>query len=287
MTRHWFSSASSPERAGLSFLGKNTLAIVPGAGSYFHLGVLLVDVELAEDEAARPPEGCGRCRACLDACPTGALEAAHRIDARRCVSYLTIEFDGIVPRDLRAALEPVSLAVTSAVRVSVQSLRQHDAARCRARAGGVLARAVARGATQLIGNRLPPARPSHCAAARDQKAAGANAAIALGNTGSSAAVPLLAAVLAEDRPVLVQVHAAWGARRALVPTWPCGGRHRARRAAEPPQPGGPRGDSCGAHARSARRRLSERVRCRPPLVTGARICPAAPMPPPMHIETIA
>lgn len=89
-------------RAGLGFQGKNTLLISPGVGSYTVLGELLLSIELPAGEPTAPR--CGACRHCLDVCPTGALLDAYRLDARRCISYLTIEHKGHIAAELRAGM---------------------------------------------------------------------------------------------------------------------------------------------------------------------------------------
>jgi epoxyqueuosine reductase len=90
-------------RAGIGFVGKNTNLLQPQRGSWFFLSEILFDLELpADDEPVKI--SCGTCHRCLDACPTDAFAGPYQLDARRCISYLTIEHKGAIPFELRAGM---------------------------------------------------------------------------------------------------------------------------------------------------------------------------------------
>lgn len=198
------------ERGGLGFVAKNTMLIAPGLGSYIVLGELLVDAELAPTAPEELPKPrCGKCHACIDACPTHAFVDAYVLDARRCISYLTIEHHGPIPRELRASIGTWVFGCDICQEVCPFNAGAGEPAEPLLQPRSVehalpdLVALAGKGANQLRQlvkrtalRRVPPAALLR------------NVAVALGNTHSADAVPALVGLLAHREP-LVRAHAVW------------------------------------------------------------------------------
>ena len=224
---------AAAERAGLGFAAKSTMTIIPGVGSYVMLGELLVDAEIEADVPMAPR--CGTCRLCLDACPTGAIVDAHVVDARRCISYLTIECSGPVPRELR----PLIGARVFGCDVCQDVCPFNASAESKPSAPEFAARPnlAAPDLIQLL--ELGSARYRQLvkgtALRRTHRAQLArNAAIALGNSKDPRAVIPLARAVAAHPSGLVRGHAAWAlaqlgsqAREHALPVLTCASAHDA------------------------------------------------------------
>jgi len=203
-------------RAGLGWFGRNTMLIQPRRGSFYFLGVLLLDVEMEYDEPFAK-EHCGRCSACVDACPTGALlgrdeTGAPRMDARRCISYLTIELKGPIPRELRPLIGNRIYGCDICQEVCPWNRfaepTRDEALMVREGLDGPsliewMAMSQEEFSRRFKGS--PIKRAKRCGLLR-------NVAVALGNWGSPEAVPALAAALNDAEP-LVRGHAAWALGR--------------------------------------------------------------------------
>lgn len=201
------------ERAGIGFVGKNACLIVPGLGSHVFLGCVITDAELPPGERVR--EGCGSCTRCLEACPTGAFRGPRVLDARRCISYLTIEHEGPVEPSLRPLLEDWVFGCDVCQDVCPYNQGRakaapHDAAFSRhPRFDGLHAEALLRMPEAEFLTRMegsPLRRAGRESMAR-------NVAHALGNRGARLHLPVLAEAAERDDSPVVREAAAWAAGR--------------------------------------------------------------------------
>ena len=195
-------------RAGLGFTGKNTNTLT-SIGSWVFLGQLITDLDLAPD---RPlTRSCGSCRACIPACPTGAISPEYVLDSNKCIAYLTIEHRGPIPRDLRPLMGDWLFGCDICQDVCPVNLRRAAPARAPL--------------SEPVNTRLDLADLLEMdQAAFDERFAGSpirraklvgmqrNACIALGNLRAAHAVPALAKAL-QNAPPLVRGHAAWALGR--------------------------------------------------------------------------
>jgi epoxyqueuosine reductase len=198
------------ERGGLGFVAKNTMLIAPGLGSYVVLGELLVDAELAPTapaEIAKPR--CGSCRACLDACPTGAFVDAYVLDARKCISYLTIENEGPIPVELRPQIGTWVFGCDICQEVCPFNAGVGEApdAMLRPRTGEHALPDLVALATKNT-NQLRQFVKRTALRRVSRESLLRNVAVALGNTGSTDAIPALEHLL-EHKSELVREHAQW------------------------------------------------------------------------------
>lgn len=215
------------QRAGLGWFGKNTMLLLPGAGSWALLCEAILDVELEPDRPVG--KSCGACRRCLDVCPTGALVAPGVLDNARCISFLTIELKERIPRHLRPLLGAWIFGCDDCQEVCpvnrkplpgrIAALRAYDDEAAFPQLLPLLTltdeafRARYRGTAVLRAKRWGLQR---------------NACVALGNAGDPVAIPALARIVADESThPIVREHATWAlgrfpqraARHALERAW--------------------------------------------------------------------
>ena len=220
---------AAANRAGIGWFGKNTNILTPQFGSWVFLGQVITDLELEPDAPLK--KSCGSCVRCIEDCPTGAIVAPYVVDNARCISYLTIENRGPIPRELRPLMQdwvfgcdicqdvcPVNRKAQTAGQPipSPNAPRRHGASKGSGQAAGMafldllelLEMSEADFRSRFAGT--PVMRAKRAGMQR-------NACVALGNLGPSliedgAAIPALGRVLRQREP-LVRGHAAWALGR--------------------------------------------------------------------------
>lgn len=215
-------------QAGLGFVGKNTLLINPGMGSYLFLGEILVDLELDYDNPAsesgatcagsKPGESkrigtCGNCTRCLEICPTHAFPAAYVLDSNRCISYLTIEHKEDIPVELRPLLgnwiygcdecQEICPWVRRYSRPTRETFLQYDPDRAAPKLLDLMALDEAAFQQRFKGSPIKRAK---------RRGLLRNVAVALGNWGNPEALPALKIAAADPEP-LIRTHAAWAIKQ--------------------------------------------------------------------------
>ncbi len=202
-------------RAGIGWYGKNTNLLSMRIGSFFFLGELFLSLELEPDRPIR--DRCGQCRLCLDACPTNAFVGPYVLDARRCISYLTIELKGAIPRELRPRMGthifgcdicqdvcPYNARVKATREPAFHPRRGLHAPELIP----LLSLTEAEFTARFAGSPIRRAR---------RRGLLRNVCVALGNLGRAEAVPALSAALCNDPEPLVRGHAAWALGRIRTP----------------------------------------------------------------------
>lgn len=196
-------------RAGLGWFGKNTMLINPERGSFFFIGALFTALDLAPDEPFRA-DHCGTCTRCLGACPTGALPEPRVLDAKRCISYLTIENKSSIDSRLRSLVSGLLFGCDICQDVCPWNVKFASEP-----AAGPLAPRADRAEPDLaqivqVDDDGFRARFRGTAITRARRRGLArNAAVAMGNRRDAHDVPALAAALERDPEPVVRAHAAW------------------------------------------------------------------------------
>jgi len=202
-------------RAGIGWYGKNTNLLSAKIGSFFFLGELFLDLELEWDQPLQ--DGCGGCRLCLDACPTNAFVGPYVLDARRCISYLTVEIKGAIPPELRPLMGdhifgcdicqdicPYNATVSFKAEQAFHPREGMHAPEL------IPLLSLTEEQFRFRFARSPILRAKREAFLR-------NVCVALGNLRRPEAVPALIVALARDPNPLVRGHAAWALGRIRTP----------------------------------------------------------------------
>lgn len=206
------------QRAGLGWFGKNTMLITPRAGSFVFLASLFVAYPL-EPSVPFEADRCGRCTRCLDACPTEALTAPRQLDARRCISYLTIELREEIPESLRSAVGSWIYGCDICQDVCPWNERfsqpiRFEAFRARPFFDDGDPRALARSILMMDADDYRTTFRGSAIKRAKLWMLQRNACVVLGNVGTPDDLPTLEAMTAHEHPIVCS-HAAWAIDRIV------------------------------------------------------------------------
>jgi epoxyqueuosine reductase len=213
----WAMDRAVAERAGIGFTGKHASLLTGTAGSYVLLAEILLSLPLPADVPSK--KACGTCAACIPACPTGAIVAPGVIDARRCISYLTIEHRGPIPVELRPLMGTWVFGCDLCQEACPINHRRAPAPLAESGGSGHRGPVPAPDLVDLLelSEEGFAARFAGTAVARTGRAAMArNAAVALGNAASVATAPALGRAAAHDPDPVVREAAAWALARVAA-----------------------------------------------------------------------
>lgn len=197
------------QRAGLGWIGKNTCVIHPEHGSYFLLAEVLLALPLVPDEPFKA-DHCGECTLCIEACPTQCILPDRTLDARRCISYLTIELKGAVPKSLRSQTGGWIFGCDICQEVCPWNLRFAEPTGDPSfQPRSSLQSVDPADFLQLTGDRYRSELRKSPLKRAKREGLLRNAALAAANSGDRASVPGLVRVLAEEQEAIPRSHAAW------------------------------------------------------------------------------
>jgi epoxyqueuosine reductase len=207
-------------RAGLGWFGKNTNLVNPHIGSFFFIGVLLVDLEL-EADAPFEADRCGSCTRCLDACPTDAFVEPRVLDATTCISYLTIEAKGAIPLELREKVGDLIYGCDICQDVCPWNVRFSQGLREPAfRQREILDGDAREVATRILAMDDEAFRREFKGSAMKRakrRGLARNAATVLGNVGTTADVDVLVHAIDDPEPLIAE-HATWALEQIAIHT---------------------------------------------------------------------
>jgi epoxyqueuosine reductase len=193
-------------QAGIGWHGKSTMLINEQLGAWFFLAEILTTLQLPPDEPV--PDRCGTCERCIKACPTGAITAPHRLDARRCISYLTIELQGSIPLELRPLIGNRIFGCDDCLDACPWNrfarVSRETAFGARSAAMGMPLRdylSLSDGEFRMLFKNSPIKRIKRRGFLR-------NVCVALGNVGDASDLPALERAAADPEPLITE-HAAW------------------------------------------------------------------------------